>query len=230
MTHTQLDTTCLTFTCLTAICLRAISRGASLLEAIGTNINQLYQGVTRHLPGIPTLQRLLASLGCAMLLSACASGLPKGITPVQDFEVDRYLGTWYEIVRLDHSFERGLSNVTARYSLMDDGRIQVINRGLQEDGEWSEAEGTARFARDRDVGYLEVSFFGPFYGTYAVFELDEDYTRAYVAGDDRSYLWFLSRTPEVSDEQIEAFVARAEAEGFPVEELIFVDHSLAERS
>lgn len=117
---------------------------------------------------------LLALLGTSLLLSACSTGLPKGITPVQDFEVDRYLGTWYEIARLDHRFERGLSNVSAEYSLKDNGKIRVINKGLDEDGEWNEAEGRARFARDEDEGYLKVSFFGPFFGTYAVFNLDED--------------------------------------------------------
>jgi apolipoprotein D and lipocalin family protein len=173
--------------------------------------------------------RLLASVAGALLLSACASGLPKGITPVQNFKVDRYLGTWYEIARLDHRFERGLSNVSAEYSLKDNGQIRVLNKGLQTDGEWSEAEGRAKFARKQDEGYLKVSFFGPFYGTYAVFNLDAEYTRAYVAGDDRSYLWFLARTPTVSDEQKQAFVTQARALGFPVEELIFVDQGLGDR-
>ncbi|ASJ74836.1 lipocalin family protein [Granulosicoccus antarcticus] len=170
----------------------------------------------------------LVSLGSLLLLSACAGGLPKGITPVQNFEVDRYLGTWYEIARLDHRFERGLSNVSAEYSLKDNGQIRVLNKGLDENGEWSEAEGRARFAREQDEGYLKVSFFGPFFGTYAVFDLDENYTQAYVAGDDRSYLWFLSRTPTVSDEQKQAFIAQADAMGFPVGELIFVDQGLGD--
>ncbi len=173
--------------------------------------------------------RLLASIASALLLSACASSLPKGITPVQNFDVDRYLGTWYEIARLDHRFERGLTNVSAEYSLKDNGQIRVLNKGLDENGEWSEAEGRAKFAREKDEGYLKVSFFGPFFGTYAVFNLDQDYSQAYVAGDDRSYLWFLSRTPTVNDEQKQAFVDQAQALGFPVDELIFVDQGLGDR-
>ncbi len=81
----------------------------------------------------------------------------------------------------------------------------------------------------KDEGYLKVSFFGPFFGTYAVFNLDEDYSQAYVAGDDRSYLWFLSRTPTVNDEQKQAFLNQTQALGFAVDELIFVDQGLGDR-
>jgi len=171
--------------------------------------------------------RIALSLVLSFLLTAC-SGLPKGIEPVNNFDVQRYLGTWYEIARLDHRFERGLSNVSAEYSLKDNGEIRVLNRGYNmEDEEFTDAEGRARFGRDTDEGYLKVSFFGPFFGSYVVFNLDEDYRRAYVAGDDRSYLWFLSRTPTVSDAEMDAFVSAAKALDFPVEQLIFVDQSLA---
>jgi len=171
--------------------------------------------------------RLVACLILVFSLTACG-GLPKGIDPVDGFDVQRYLGTWYEVARLDHRFERGLSNVSAQYSLKDNGEIRVVNRGYNvDDKAFTEAEGRARFARDADEGYLKVSFFGPFFGSYVVFDLDADYSRAYVAGDDRSYLWFLSRTPTVSEEQMDAFVNRARTLGFPVEQLIFVDQSLA---
>ncbi len=201
----------------------------SLLTAARRLTDRLTPGAFRHAPKIKKLGRLLGSVSSVLLLSACASGLPKGITPVQNFEVDRYLGIWYEIARLDHRFERGLTNVSAEYSLKDNGQIRVLNKGRDENGEWSEAEGRAKFAREKDEGYLKVSFFGPFFGTYAVFNLDEDYSQAYVAGDDRSYLWFLSRTPTVNDEQKQAFVDQAKALGFPVDELIFVDQGLGDR-
>ncbi|WP_342631506.1 lipocalin family protein [Marinobacter alkaliphilus] len=158
-----------------------------------------------------------------LLLTGC-TGLPKGIEPVTGFDQDRYLGTWYEIARLDHSFERGLSQVTAEYTLNDDGSIKVINRGYNaEKGEWKEAQGRAKFVGDSDVGHLKVSFFGPFYASYVVFELDDDYSTAYITGYNRNYLWLMSRTPEVSDEVLEAFRARAEAEGFELGELIVVE-------
>lgn len=156
-------------------------------------------------------------------LGGC-TGLPEGIEPVTGFETDRYLGTWYEIARLDHSFERGLTNVQADYSRNDDGSLRVVNRGFNvEKGQWDEADGRAVFVADQNTGHLKVSFFGPFYASYVVFELDkQDYSYAYVTGYNRDYLWFLSRTPEVSDDAIEAFRRRARAEGFDLEELILV--------
>ncbi|WP_459425155.1 lipocalin family protein [Marinobacter sp.] len=157
-------------------------------------------------------------------LSGC-TGLPEGIEPVSGFESDRYLGTWYEIARLDHSFERGLSNVRAEYSRNDDGSIKVINRGYNaEEGQWEEADGRAVFVEDKNTGHLKVSFFGPFYASYVVFELDkEEYSYAYVTGYNRDYLWFLSRAPEVSKEAIDAFKKRVAAEGFDLDELIIVE-------
>jgi apolipoprotein D and lipocalin family protein len=167
-----------------------------------------------------------ALLTTLLLLLAGCTGLPKGIEPVTGFDQDRYLGTWYEIARLDHSFERGLSQVTAEYTLNDDGSIKVINRGYSaEKGEWKEAQGRAKFVGDSDVGHLKVSFFGPFYASYVVFELDDDYSTAYITGYNRNYLWLMSRTPEVSEEVLEAFRARAEAEGFELGELIVVEQS-----
>ncbi|MGB5622907.1 MAG: lipocalin family protein [Gammaproteobacteria bacterium] len=162
----------------------------------------------------------------ATLTSAC-TGLPDGIEPVSDFDADRYLGTWYEIARLDHSFERGLSRVTAEYSLRDDGGITVTNRGYDAaSGEWKQADGKAFFVRSRDEGYLKVSFFGPFYGAYVVFGLDHDeYQYSFVSGPDRSYLWLLARTPTIDKQVMDRFVADATALGFPTGGLIIVDQS-----
>jgi apolipoprotein D and lipocalin family protein len=159
----------------------------------------------------------------AFILSGCV-GLPDGIQPVEQFELNRYLGQWYEIARLDHSFERGLDKVTAEYTLRADGGVKVINRGLSStDNEWKEAEGKAYFVRDADEGYFKVSFFGPFYGAYVIFELDkEQYQYAFIAGNDRSYLWLLARTPRVSDELIQRFIKRAKELGFATDNLIYV--------
>lgn len=161
----------------------------------------------------------------ALLLVGC-TGVPKGIEPVTGFDQERYLGTWYEIARLDHSFEEGLNRVTAEYVPNDDGSIKVINRGYnQAKGEWEEAKGRAVFVDDNDIAHLKVSFFGPFYSSYVVFELDEDYAKAYITGYNRDYLWFLSRTPQVSEAELEAFKTRAAAEGFALEELIVVEQA-----
>jgi len=163
--------------------------------------------------------------GILTLQNGC-SGTPEGVEPVSGFELDRYLGTWYEIGRLDHRFERGLSEVTATYSLRDDGGVQVVNRGYKIDaGEWDEAVGKAYLVGDADIGQLKVSFFGPFYGGYNVIGLDRTgYQYSLVAGPDRSYLWILSRTPEMNPDSLQALVKKAEDLGFATSELIFVEH------
>ena len=157
------------------------------------------------------------------LLAGCVR-LPEGINPVSDFELDRYLGTWYEIARLDHSFEHDLDKVTASYSLRDDGGVRVINRGYSEsDRQWKEAEGKAYFVNTPNQGFLKVSFFGPFYGSYIIFELGQNYDYAFISGPDKSYLWFLSRTPTVSEALKEQFITRADDLGFKTDDLIFVE-------
>ena len=172
--------------------------------------------------GSLTLSRGTFLLLVAIFLSGCL-GYPAAVTPVQGFETSRYLGAWYEIARLDHSFERGLDQVTAEYSLREDGGLEVINRGyLKEENRWKEAKGKAYFVNANSEGYLKVSFFGPFYGSYVIFELDEEhYQYAFVSGPDTSYLWLLSRTPTVAPELIEHFVERAAELGFDTSNLIF---------
>lgn len=171
------------------------------------------------------MKKLLLLLSI-VLLGGCV-GMPATVKPVQQFELDRYLGKWYEVARLDHSFERGLNSVSAEYSLRDDGGVKVINRGYStEDGEWNEAEGKAYFVEGSEQGYLKVSFFGPFYGAYVVFELDkEDYQYAFVSGPNTDYLWLLARAPEVAPEVMEKFKSMSKERGFNIDELIYVEHS-----
>jgi apolipoprotein D and lipocalin family protein len=152
------------------------------------------------------------------------------VEPVRDFDADRYLGTWYEIARLDHRFERDLAEVTATYSKREDGGIAVRNRGYDVEAEsWDSVEGRAYFTGEPDVGSLKVSFFGPFYGGYHVMALDEqapDYGYALVSGPSTKYLWMLAREPELPEATIEMLVARAQDAGFPTDELIFVEHGV----
>ncbi|MGK2925148.1 MAG: lipocalin family protein [Lysobacterales bacterium] len=177
--------------------------------------------IRRILKRIPAFAALLA---LPALLTGCV-GMPQGVRPVSGFELDRYLGKWYEIARLDHSFERGLTQVTAEYSLREDGGVRVVNRGyLAAKQEWNEAVGKAYFVESEDSGYLKVSFFGPFYGAYVVFELDEaNYQHAFISGPDTSYLWLLARTPRVSDELLQRFRERAGGLGFDTDALILVE-------
>ena len=155
------------------------------------------------------------------LLNGCL-GMPAQVQPVTDFDLDRYLGQWYEIARLDHSFERGLDAVTATYSRRDDGAVRVINRGYStSDDEQREAEGKAYFVNEPNEGYLKVSFFGPFYGSYVIFELDQDYQYAFISGANTNYLWLLARQPTVDPELMARFQRRAQALGFDTEHLIY---------
>lgn len=166
-----------------------------------------------------------------LVLGGCVT-VPDGVEPVQEFELSRYLGRWYEIARLDHSFERGLTRVTADYSLREDGRVRVLNRGYRpEEGRWETAEGVADFVGPSDVGRLKVSFFGPFYGAYNIIALDKThYDYALVCGPDRSYLWILSREPRLDPAVFEDLAGRAQALGFAVEALIRVDQEPVDRT
>jgi apolipoprotein D and lipocalin family protein len=167
--------------------------------------------------------RNLWPIACC-LLSGCL-GVPDGIEPIDDFELNRYLGKWYEVARLDHSFERGLEAVTAEYSLREDGGIRVINSGRNIETQLDqEAEGRAYFVEEPNIGHLKVSFFGPFFGSYVIFELDEDYQTAFIAGNTTNYLWLLARTPKVSQELIDEFIVRTDQLGFDTSQLIFVNH------
>ena len=178
---------------------------------------------------LKTKQRVtLTTLIClsAALQAGCA-GIPDGAVAVNEFELDRYLGQWYEVARLDHRFERGLSNVTATYSMREDGGVSVVNRGYRTDKrEWEEATGKAYFIGKPDVGQLKVSFFGPFYGGYNIIELDKaDYQYALVAGPDRGYLWVLSRTPQLDPTTLSVLIKKASSLNFPTDQLIYVDHT-----
>jgi len=161
----------------------------------------------------------------ALLLAGCVS-MPENIKPVDNFQGARYLGKWYEIARLDHSFERGLTDVTADYSLQDDGGIKVVNRGFSaKENKWKEAQGKAYFVNRSDQGFLKVSFFGPFYGSYIVFELDQEkYSYALVCGPDRSYLWLLARSPKINEDLKKRLISKAAALGFDTGKLIYVQH------
>lgn len=163
---------------------------------------------------------LLALVG----LAGCSVSAPKGVTAVTPFELERYLGTWYEIARLDHSFERDLDNVKAQYSLRPDGNVEVVNSGYDiKSGERNEAVGVAKFIGAQNVASLKVSFFGPFYGGYHVVELDDDYRWALVIGQSRNYLWILARDKQIPDEVRVRLLARASELGIDVSELIWID-------
>lgn len=159
------------------------------------------------------------------MITGCL-GMPENATAIRDFELERYLGTWYEIARLDHRFERGLTRVQAQYSLREDDGVRVVNRGFDEkNGKWSESVGKAYFVGDSDIGRLKVSFFGPFYGAYNIVDLDqENYRYAMVVGPNTRYLWILARDRKLDPAIVDRLVTKAKGLGFPVDDLIFPEH------
>jgi apolipoprotein D and lipocalin family protein len=151
--------------------------------------------------------------------------IPEGATAVKPFDKDKYLGTWYEIARLDHKWEKNLDNVTARYSIKPSGDIRVDNRGHNYKKDKDERSiGKAKPAGDPNEGRLKVSFFGPFYSGYNVIALDKDYKYALVAGKNTKYLWLLSRTKTIPESVKKDYLKKAEAIGYETDELVWVKH------
>ncbi|EML1554678.1 TPA: lipocalin family protein [Enterobacter hormaechei] len=167
---------------------------------------------------------VIAAVTAAFLVVACSSPTPPpGVTVVSNFDAQRFLGTWYEIARMDHQFERGLEKVTASYSARDDGGIQVINRGYNPDRQmWQQSVGQSYFTGASNRAAMKISFIGPFYGGYNVIALDREYRHALVCGPDRNYLWLLSRTPTIPAEMKQQMLDIATRQGFDVTKLIWV--------
>ena len=157
-------------------------------------------------------------------LSSCKT-IPQKATAVKDFDVNRYLGKWYEIARMDYVFEKNLNQVTAEYSLKDDGNIKVLNKGFNfKSKKWKSSEGKAKFRDDQKTGALKVSFFGPFYSGYNIIAIDDDYKYALVAGKNLDYLWILSRTTTLPDAIRKDYLRRADNIGYDTSKLIWVEH------
>lgn len=163
---------------------------------------------------------LIGSLLC--LASGSCRGQDVDNSAVMSFDLDRYLGDWYEIARFDHNFERGISHAKAQYTLNDNGTVSVTNTGIK-NGKHSEARGKAKLTGT--VGRLRVSFFGPFYSDYRVMMLDNSYNYALVGSKSPKYLWILSRTPEVPDDIIKQILDVASGRGYDTDKLIWVDQS-----
>jgi lipocalin len=145
-------------------------------------------------------------------------------TVVKELDINKYLGTWYELARLDHSFERNLVGVKAEYSLREDGKIKVVNSGYKKtlDGKYSEAIGKAKIPDPNIPSKLKVSFFWNFYGDYFVMELDKDYQWALIGSKSDDFLWILSRKPKVADELYEELLNKLRKRGYDTEKLIKV--------
>lgn len=172
------------------------------------------------------MKRVILTMVLSILFSGCA-GIPNGVKAIDKFEVEKYLGTWYEIARLDHSFERGLTNVSATYTLRNDGGIDVLNKGFDsKNSRWKQIKGKAYFINDKTTGRLKVTFFWPFYGGYNIINLDkENYSYALVCGPNRSYLWILAREKSLDKNILDDLIETANKSGFATDKLIFVEQN-----
>jgi lipocalin len=157
------------------------------------------------------------------LFGACDAADKVDNSTVKSVDLNRYLGSWFEIAKYDHYFERDLDYAMARYTLRDDGKIDVLNTGIK-DGRAKDAKG---IAKTTDVpGLLRVSFFGPFFGDYRIMMLDEDYQYVLVGGSTDKYLWILSRTPQLDDATLSLILAEADRRGYDTSKLIWVKQSV----
>lgn len=165
---------------------------------------------------------LLVCTVIVCLLPYCKT-MPKGAVAVKPFDINKYLGKWYEIARFDYRFERNLKNVTAEYSLNEDGTIRVLNGGYNtKENKWKKAVGKAKFRDGKDEGKLKVSFFGPFYAAYNVIAVSPDYKYALVAGNSLGYLWLLSRDKTMPENIKEQYLQKARQIGYDTSKLIWV--------
>ncbi len=166
------------------------------------------------------LKKLLVCI--PLVLMGCIR-VPEGVTVIEKFELERYLGTWYEIARIENSFEKDFTSVTATYTLDQDGTVAVLNRGYDaEEGVWKESRGKAKFVDDPAKGALKVSFFGPFYSSYNIIGLDrEGYEWAIVCGYKKSLFWILARKPVMEPGLLEELLEKADSMGFETEGLVF---------
>lgn len=208
----------------------------SLKAALQQHQSHLHTNAAQHLP-LPSHKQLsrpsgssaiLCTVGLAALAGAAIYAtrnprVPEGVYPVEGFDLDRYLGKWYELARIEHSFEKGLQRTQAEYSLKPDGSIQVINRGYDpKRGEWKVSHGKAKPTIAPDVAALKVSFFGPFYGGYNVVALDDDYQWAMIIGSKLDYFWILSRKPSLPDGVEERLLHQARMLGVDTQKVLWV--------
>ena len=158
-----------------------------------------------------------------LILPFLCNGAETKLTPVRNFNVEKYTGKWYEIARTENRFEKGCSNVSANYSLNKDGTLRVVNKCLR-DGKQKIADGKAHFVGKNNVGELKVTFFWPFHGKYNVFYIDENYQNAIVGDANKGYLWILSRQKNLDAKTLNFLLEKLKLSGVDVEQLIYVKH------
>ena len=148
--------------------------------------------------------------------------IPKDVKAVRHFDLNKYLGRWYEIARLDYYWEKNLDNITATYSMRPDGMIKVDNKGYNyKKHKWEESVGKAKPVESPDIAKLKVSFFGPFYAGYNVVAIDKHYRYALVIGENKKYMWLLSREKTMPHDIEKEYVHKAKELGYDTDKLIW---------
>lgn len=169
----------------------------------------------------------ISAAAAILLYNAFKVSIPKGAQPIYPFDVRKYLGTWYEIARLDYKYERHLTNVTATYAMNGGSDIKVSNKGFNPDKqEWKENTGKAKFIGPPELARLKVSFFGPFYAGYNVIDVDEHYKHALVVGNNLHHIWILSRHTSIPADIKQRFLEKAASLGYDTNAFIWTKHDL----
>lgn len=171
------------------------------------------------------IQKFSLLIAMSLLAFVSCRSIPNEATVVSNFDAQKYVGTWYEIARIDFKHERNMNNTAAQYSLKDNGDIKVVNSGYNYVKEkWKKREGNAKFRGSNTEGALKVSFFGPFYSGYNVLAIDKDYKYVLVAGKNHDYLWILSREKTIPEAVKNEYLQVAKNAGYDPNDLIWVDH------
>ena len=165
---------------------------------------------------------LLMVCGTLVMLSGCSHTSTVDNSTVERFNIQKFLGPWYEIARFDHRFERGMTHCQTLYTLTKDDVISVQNRGMK-NGKWKESNGVAK--PTNVPGLLRVSFFWIFYSDYRIMMIDPNYTYALVGSGDSDYLWILARRPQLGKDTLDVILKEAKARGYDTSKLIWVEQS-----
>ncbi|HHO42156.1 MAG TPA: hypothetical protein ENN12_02245 [Epsilonproteobacteria bacterium] len=166
----------------------------------------------------------LIFLAMTLLFVGCNKGDYPPLQTVKQVDLERYLGTWYEIARYEHMFQKDCKASKATYAKREDGRISVLNECLTFDGKLKDAKGVARVVDSLTNSKLEVSFFGPIWGDYWIIMLDEEYSYAVIGHPNRKYLWILSRTPKLPKDKLDFILAKLDDFGYTQEKLVWSQH------
>jgi lipocalin len=176
----------------------------------------------RYVSGITAILIFFAVFSCL----GCQSKTPEDMdfSTVEELDLERYMGKWYEIARFDHRFERNLVGVTATYSLRNDGKIKIVNAGYKNsfNGKYKKSKGKAKQPNSEEPGKLKVSFFLFFYADYFILELGEEYRWALIGSSSDKYLWILSRTPQLDQDTLDHILGKAKERGYDTSHFIWV--------